>query len=53
MGRRKLYCEKKTNKQTKKTSRGDGIPAELFKILKDDAFKVLHSGGCGPKMAEE
>ena len=23
--------------------RGDGIPAELFKILKDDALKVLHS----------
>ena len=22
---------------------GDGIPAELFKILKDDAIKVLHS----------
>ena len=26
-----------------KTSGGDGIPAELFKILKDDAVKVLHS----------
>ena len=25
-----------------KASRGDGIPAELFKILKDDAVKVLH-----------
>ena len=24
-----------------KASRGDGIPAELFKILKDDAVKVL------------
>ena len=23
-------------------SGGDGIPAELFQILKDDAFKVLH-----------
>ena len=22
---------------------GDGIPAELFKILKEDAVKVLHS----------
>ena len=22
---------------------GDGIPAELFKVLKDDAVKVLHS----------
>ena len=26
-----------------KASRGDGIPAELFQILKDDAIKVLHS----------
>ena len=26
-----------------KASGGDGIPAELFQILKDDAFKVLHS----------
>ena len=26
-----------------KASRGDGIPAELFKIPKDDAIKVLHS----------
>ena len=23
--------------------RGDGIPVELFQILKDDAVKVLHS----------
>ena len=38
-----------------KTSGGDGIPAELFQILKDGAVKVLHkyvskfgklSGGC-------
>ena len=28
---------------TKKASRGDGILAELFEILKDDAVKVLHS----------
>ena len=28
---------------TNKTSEGDGIPAELFQILKDDAVKVLHS----------
>ena len=28
---------------TNKASRGDGIPAELFQILKDDAMKVLHS----------
>ena len=27
----------------KKTNGGDGIPAELFQILKDDAVKVLHS----------
>ena len=26
-----------------KASRGDGIPVELLKILKDDAVKVLHS----------
>ena len=26
-----------------KDSVGDGIPAELFQILKDDAVKVLHS----------
>ena len=26
-----------------KASRGDGIPAELFQILKDDAVKVLHA----------
>ena len=26
-----------------KVSGGDGIPAELFQILKDDAMKVLHS----------
>ena len=28
---------------TKKVSGGDGIPAELFQILKDDAVKVMHS----------
>ena len=26
-----------------KASGGDGLPAELFQILKDDAMKVLHS----------
>ena len=26
-----------------KASGGDGIPAELFQILKDDAVKVMHS----------
>ena len=28
---------------TNKASGGDGIPADLFQILKDDAVKVLHS----------
>ena len=27
----------------KKASGGDGIPVDLFQILKDDAMKVLHS----------
>ena len=30
---------------TNKASGGDGIPVELFQILKDDAMKVLHSIG--------
>ena len=28
---------------TNNASGGDGIPVELFQILKDDAVKVLHS----------
>ena len=28
---------------TNKVSGGDGIPVELFQILKDDGVKVLHS----------
>ena len=28
---------------TKKASGGDGIPVELFQILRDDAVKMLHS----------
>ena len=28
---------------TNKASEGDGIPAELFQILKDDTVKVLHA----------
>ena len=28
---------------TNKASGGDGIPVELFQILKDEAVKVLHS----------
>ena len=41
-----LECEVKwalENITMNKTSEGDGIPAELFKILKDDSVKVLHS----------
>ena len=41
-----LECEVKwalANITTNKTSGGDGIPVELFQILKDDAVKVLHS----------
>ena len=30
---------------TNKASGGDGIPDDLFQILKDDAVKVLHSIG--------
>ena len=28
---------------TNKAHGGDGIPAELFQVLKDDAVKMLHS----------
>ena len=41
-----LECEVKwalESTTTNKASRGDGIPVELFQILKDDAVKVLHS----------
>ena len=41
-----LECEVKRafeSNTMKKASRGDGIPVELFQILKDDAVKVLHS----------
>ena len=41
-----LECEVKWalgSTAANKASGGDGIPAELFKILKDDALKVLHS----------
>ena len=41
-----LECEVKwaiRNITTIKASEGDGIPAELFQIQKDDAVKVLHS----------
>ena len=41
-----LECEVKRTLEsitTNKASGGDGIPVELFQILKDDAVKVLHS----------
>ena len=41
-----LECEVKWGLEsitTNKASGGDGIPVELFQILKDDAVKVLHS----------
>ena len=39
-----LECEVKwANITTNKASGGDGIPVELFQILKDDVLKVLHS----------
>ena len=41
-----LECEAKWALEsitTNKASGGDGIPVELFQILKDDAVEVLHS----------
>ena len=41
-----LECEVKWALESitmNKASRGDGIPVELFQILKDNAVKVLHS----------
>ena len=41
-----LECEAKWalgSITTNKASGGDGIPVELFQILKDNAVKVLHS----------
>ena len=41
-----LECEVKWDSGSiimNKASGGDGIPVELFQILKDDAVKVLHS----------
>ena len=41
-----LECEVKWTLEsitTNKASGGNGIPVELFQILKDDAVKVLHS----------
>ena len=41
-----LECEVKWSLESitaNKASGGDGIPVELFQILKNDALKVLHS----------
>ena len=41
-----LECEVKWASESitmNKASGGDGIPVDLFQILKDDAVKVLHS----------
>ena len=40
-----LECEVKSQEAllTNKVSGGDGIPVELFQILKDDAVKMMHS----------
>ena len=41
-----LECEVKWALEsitTNKVSEGDGIPVELYQILKDDTVKVLHS----------
>ena len=41
-----LECELKSalgNSTTNKASGGDGIPAKLCEVLKDDAVKVMHS----------
>ena len=37
------FCIPRTNLPVTVASGGDGIPVELFQILKDDAVKVLHS----------
>ena len=45
-----LECEVKWALEsiiTNKASGGDGIPFELFQILKDDAVKVLHAQYAG------
>ena len=37
------WCDALGSITTNKVSGGNGIPVELFQILKDDAVKVLHS----------
>ena len=38
-----MWSQVGLRKHMNKASGGDGIPVELFQILKDDAVKVLHS----------
>ena len=38
-----MHSQVSLRSTTNKASGGDGIPVELFQILKDDAVKVLHS----------
>ena len=38
-----MWSQVSLRKYNYKDSGGDGIPAELFQILKDDTVKVLHS----------
>ena len=38
-----ITMNKASGKKKKKASEGDGIPVELFQILKDDAVKVMNS----------
>ena len=38
-----LFILTQIGEDMNKASGGDGIPVELFQILKDDAVKVLHS----------
>ena len=37
------WSNRRWQEQTTEASGGDGIPVELFHILKDDAVKVVHS----------
>ena len=50
-----LECEVKValgSITTNKANGGDGIPVELFQILKDDTVKVLHQRKAVPKNAQ-
>ena len=40
---KKIQQQQQQQQQQNKASECDGIPVELFKTLKDDVIKVLHS----------